>query len=209
MDRRHKYAIIDTETSSVPDYKLPADDPSQPWLAELAVILIDENLNEAGGSSFFVKPDGWVMEEEASRINGLTTERLMATGIPVATVLDFYEEIVTSGHVIVSYNAQFDCKMMRSALRRAGRPDLFEVTPNICLMRASKAHGIANPDAKRKGAWPKLIHACAHFGIEMGEAHTAMGDARAALEIFRRLHAADALPEAAVHYAKNRPETVE
>ncbi|MEY4951800.1 MAG: hypothetical protein RL299_224, partial [Pseudomonadota bacterium] len=40
------YLVIDTETSGLFDFKKPADDPSQPRLASLAMIWADDDGNE-------------------------------------------------------------------------------------------------------------------------------------------------------------------
>ncbi|AMS41214.1 3'-5' exonuclease [Aminobacter aminovorans] len=204
-----KYAIIDTETSGLFRFKdaagvpVPADDPSQPRLAHLGVILVDEQLQEERSIDLYVRPDGWKMEPEAFAVNGLTDEFLAENGADVRDVLDQYVRVIDAGYVIVAFNAQFDCKQMRGELRRAGMDDRFEQTPNICVMRTSMALKIKK--ASGGGGFPKLADVCAHFGIDHKAVHTAGGDARAALEIFRRLHAAGMLPTARVHYAKTPP----
>lgn len=204
-----KYAVIDTETNGLFRFKdangvpVPADDPSQPRLAHLGIILVDEHLVEERAIDLYVRPDGWVMTAEAGATNGLTTEFLMENGAPIADVLDQYVRVIDAGYVVVAFNAQFDCKQMRGELRRAGMDDRFERTPNICTMRASMSLGVKK--ASGGGGFPKLSDVCSHFGIDHLGVHTAGGDARACLEIFRRLHAAGGLPEARVHFAKTPP----
>src|SRR5690606_7243060 len=116
---------------------IPADDPRQPRLAHFNAVLLSEDLEREVEIDMFVKPDGWEMPDEAGSVNGLTTQFLEENGLPVSRVLDAYEQIVEQGYILVAFNAQYDCKMMRGELRRAGRPDLFDVTPNICVMRAA------------------------------------------------------------------------
>lgn len=204
-----KFAIIDTETNGLFRFKdangvpIPADDPSQPRLAHLAMILADEHLAEERTIDLYVKPDGWSMTPEAAAVNGLSDEFLEQSGVPIAEVLEQYAAVIDAGYVIVAFNAQFDTKQMRGELRRAGMDDRFERTPNICAMRASMGLGVKKAGGGK--GFPKLSDVCAHFGIDLTSAHTAGGDARACLEIFRRLHAMDALPEARVHYAKTPP----
>ena len=88
-------------------------------------------------------------------------------------------------------------------LRRAGRPDLFDQTPNICVMRAAMALGVKKAGGGR--GFPKLTDCAAHLGLVIDEAHSAKGDTRATLALFRHLHAVGALPEAKVHLAKTPP----
>lgn len=199
-----KYAIIDTETSGLFDFRKPADADGQPRLAQLAIILANEDLTEIEEIDFYVKPDGWELDEEAAKVNGLTPEYLMEHGVPVVEVIDAYAKLIDDGIIIAAYGAQFDTKIMRAEMRRAGVDDRFEETRNFCLMRAHMGK-VVKQSGKR--GWPKLSDVCVHYGIANEDEHNAIGDARVCLEILRRLHAADEIPEAKVHYAKNRPET--
>lgn len=200
-----KYAILDTETTGLMDFKLPSDADGQPRMAQFGMILVDGIEADPVEQAFYIRPDGWVMGAEAGAVNGLTTEILEARGVPVAEALDAYVAAVEAGYTIVAFNAQFDLRVMRAELRRAGRDDLFETTPNVCVMRAM-TDIVAIPARNGRGfKFPKLSEACAHFGIEQANQHDALGDARAALEILRRLIADGRMPEAKVHYAKNPP----
>lgn len=205
-----KYCIFDTETTGLFLFKdpdtgapIPADDPRQPRLAHFNAILLNEDLAEEDEIDLYVKPDGWEMPAEAADVNGLTTQFLLQSGTPLNVVLDAYEEIVRQGYILVAFNAQFDCKMMRGELRRAGRPDLFDDTPNICAMRAAMALGVKKAGGGR--GFPKLTDCAAHLGLVIDDAHSAKGDTRASLALFRHLHAVGALPEARVHLAKVPP----
>ena len=194
------FLAIDTETTGLFDFKRPADDPDQPRLASVAFIIADEFGREIEAVTRYVRPDGWEMPAEANSVNGLTTDFLDANGLPIADVLDEYAAHVEGGLVVVAFNAQFDCKVMRAELRRAGRPDLFEQTANICVMRGLHPYGQQGLGI-RKG-FVKLSAACEWFGIVNESAHDAMSDAAAARAILERLIADENLPEAKVHYAK-------
>lgn len=205
-----KYCIFDTETTGLFLFKdpdtgapIPADDPRQPRLAHFNAILLDEDLEEYAELDAFVKPDGWEMPVEAGAVNGLTDEFLEANGTPVGVVLDRYVQALNEGYVMAAYNAQHDMKQMRAELRRAGRPDLFDETPNICVMRAAMALGVKKASGGR--GFPKLTDCAAHLGLVIDDAHSAKGDTRATLALFRHLHAVGALPEARVHLAKVPP----
>jgi hypothetical protein len=58
--------------------------------------------------------------------------------------------------------------------------------------------------------FPKLAEALAYIGVPVADegAHTAMGDARGALEITRWLAKNQMLPMAGVHLAKKKPDLV-
>lgn len=198
------YAVIDTETSGLPDYKLPAEHPSQPYVAEFGMWLLDSNLEIETKYHAYIKPEGWVMEDGASKINGLKTDFLMEKGIPIAEVLDVYEDTIKGGRIIVAHNAQFDCKMMRGAFRRLNRPDLFEQTPNLCTMRALTDVCKIPPAGNRGGyKFPKLSEACVFFGLTEYGDHSVGNDINAVVLLMREMRKRGIpFPEAKVHFAK-------
>ncbi len=195
--------IIDTETNGLFDFRLPADAPGQARLAQFGAIFLDHPEAEPRRVGMHIRPNGWEMEPGASAVNGLTTEHLHSVGVDVEEALDAYEKAIRDGYIVVAFNAQFDTKVMRAELRRARRDDLFALTRNVCVMRPMMKFGISK--ASGKGGFPKLSDCCAHFGIVHERKHDAMGDAEAALALFHQLNRLGMLPEARVHYAKNRP----
>lgn len=206
-----RYLVIDTETSGLPLYAKKgepppsADAPSQPRLASFTAIATtpDLEIDEEMSISTLIKPDGWVMSEGATAVNSLTTEQCEAEGLPVRDVLAIYSEYIETGWVIVTFNAQFDTKVMRGELRRAGMPDLFERTLNICAMRAAMKLGVQKTGDK-KGGFPKQPDVYRHFyGQEPTDQHTSFGDAKACLAIFRKLVEIGAAPEPSILYAKS------
>lgn len=205
MTTKAKYLAFDTETTGLFDFKLAAEDPSQPRLASVAFILADETGAEVDRSKHYIRPNGWAMTESAGAVNGLTDAFLMENGVDVRDVLDIYTGYVMDGLIAAAFNVQFDCKMMRGELRRAGMPDLFEQTANTCLMRGLapyKAQGLAI----KGGQFVKLSVACEFFKIVNADAHDAMGDAEAALALLGILIRDGNLIPPKVHYAKVRPE---
>jgi DNA polymerase-3 subunit epsilon len=203
---RDRYLIVDCETSGLPNFKAPADDPSQPWMASFAAIFVDADLVVEREYHTLIKPEGWAMSPEVTAVNGLTNERLMAEGVPVTEALAVYTGAIDEGRVVVAHNAQFDCKIARGVMRRLGMPDRFEQTRNICTMRALTDVCRIPPNGGRGGyKFPKLSEACVHFGFENLGDHSALNDARACLQLFRKMHELNVVPEAKIHLAKERP----
>lgn len=207
-ERTAKYVVFDTETTGLFLFKdketgepVPADDPRQPRLASFAAILADENGDEITRVKRFVKPEGWSIDgTKASEVNGLTDAFLNEVGAPVSEVLDLWEAYVRHGYIAAAFNAQFDCKMMRAELRRAGRDDLFEQTANTCLMRGLAPYKDEGLCIVRGHV--KLAEACEYFGLVQADAHDAMSDAVDALAILKRLIADGRVIEPKVHYAR-------
>lgn len=216
------YFVFDTETTGLPvrgkrgEPPVPADDPRQPRVASFAAIIADQRGREIERHKFHVKPDGWTMaafdtltiaegKKPASEINGLTDQVLNDKGRPVSDVLDFYSSHVEAGLVVVAFNAIFDTKMMRGELRRAGRPDLFEQTRNICVMKAQDAYASRGLCMSRPG-FITLAAACAFHGITQSNAHDSLGDAEDARALLEILIRDNLLPEPVITYSASRSE---
>ena len=172
---------------------------------------INSKLEIVSAWASLVIPDGWEMDQtsDAFKVHGLTNERLRAEGEPVSQILDVYRADIRTGRVIVAYGAQFDCKVMRGEMRLQApddpTADLFEQTRNICLMRACQPFKIPKENGKK--GWPQLDDAYRYFvGGPIEGRHSALGDAMAAAKVFIEMARVNALPEPAVHYAKEKPD---
>lgn len=200
------FVVADTETSGLFDFSKPADADGQPRLASLTMIHLDADCGVASRRDILIKPDGWVLGAEAAAVNGLTMERLEAEGVPVRDVLEEYSGVVKSGRAIAAFNAQYDTKVMRGELRRAGMDDLFHVTRNICLMRAmTDVCQMPYANGRAGFKFPKLAEALAHIGVVNAAEHTSGGDADGALQVLLWLRKHQMLPVAGVHLAKRKP----
>ena len=197
------YLLFDTETSGLPNFRAPADDPSQPRLASICMIRTSMNAADTlEMREHLIKPDGWKMDPQAAAVNGLTDELLEAEGVPVKEALDYYEEQIRAGYVVVAYHAQFDCKVMRGEFRRAGRDDLFDRTRNICAMRST--NGLDVKKASGKGGFPKLSDTYRRlFGEEIPGAHGSYADTIALQRVFVELLKRGLALPPAIHYAKD------
>lgn len=197
-----KYLVIDTETSGLFDFSKPADADGQPRMASIAMIYLDSDLNILSESLHYIKPEGWLMTEGASKVNGLTNEFLNENGVDVVVPLLEYSNAISQGFILVAFNSQYDSKILRGELRRANMDDLFEMTPNICIMR-SATNIIKIPSKRGSGyKWPKLSECASFFGIDQKNAHTALDDTRVTVNVMKKLAELNALPEPEVHYSK-------
>ena len=179
----------DSETTGIPRWDLPADDPSQPHIVELAAILCDDQTAAVVGKyTEIVKPDGWTIPEGAAKVHGITTERAIAEGRPIAEVLDGFDTLLLKAGLSVCYNVKFDDKLLRGARRRIGRPDGFGTIPVFCCMRG--ATPLCRLPKKTNGGFgefktPKLSEAVKILlGRDHVGAHGAMADALATKDIY-------------------------
>lgn len=180
--------IFDTETTGLPLYKEPSEDPGQPHIVELAALLYDDTTGELVEQLHaIVRPKGWIIPDDVAEIHGITTERAMDEGRPEAEVLAEFLALHARAGLRVAHNEDFDQRIVRIAIKRHADPDecnadaiadAFKAAPKYCTMKA---------DAKARGVkWPKLVEAYKHHtGKDLGEdAHSALFDARACAEVY-------------------------
>lgn len=182
----------DTETTGLPNFRLPADDLSQPRMIQIAAKLYDVERQCARSLVSLIKPDGWEMDDVlAEKLgNGLIHSRLEAEGRPVAEVLAEYSAMVDEADLFVAYGCAFDLKILRGELRRAGLPDRYGDLPNFCVMRAATPLCKMAPteamlaSGRKWSKTPKLIEA---FEILLGRklegAHDALADLDATADL--------------------------
>ena len=71
------YLFFDTETTGLPkNWKAPVTDLNNwPRLVQLAFLYYDNNGNKISGGDFIIKPEGFTIPADASRIHGISTEK--------------------------------------------------------------------------------------------------------------------------------------
>lgn len=182
-----KPLFLDTETNGLFDYSKPADAEGQPRLAHLTMYA------RSGRSvwakvNVYIRPVGWQMTPETTRINGLTDDKLEEYGIPVREALDVYTHFIESGYCVVAFNADYDLKVLRGELRRAKLDDLYSRTPSICCMKpCTDICKIPKPSGRGGYKWPKLSEAMQFLGLEQTGAHTALGDTDGCMQVYDEL----------------------
>lgn len=182
--------VFDLETSGIPDFRKPADDPAQPRAAQIAGLLIEERDAEPapplnlpgvaviGSMDMAVRPDGWTMDDALAEKmgHGFTHERLLEIGRPIGDALAQWGGLHDQASLLITWGGAFDLKMMRGELRRAGMNDRYAALPRIDLMRAASPI-CALPFANGRGGikLPKLEEAA---NILLGEIPEGLHNAR-------------------------------
>lgn len=191
-----KVCIFDTETTGLPDWKKPADDPCQPRMIQIAGLLIDDERQEIDSMVSMVRPAGWRMDDElAEKLgNGLTHQRLLDEGKPVLDVMRRFNELHDQADLLVAYNARFDLKIIRGERRRLGLADQFGAIPYFCPQATcTKLCAMGpSPAMRAKGMrWNKTVkleQAYSHFFDEpIQDAHDALADCRSLSRVFWHL----------------------
>jgi DNA polymerase-3 subunit epsilon len=208
------FLLTDTETNGLMDFKRSAEAEGQPRVAEFGALLLDNQLRVMASFQRYVRRDGWSMSPETTEKNGITDEMLDQHGVPIGEVLDFYEHNIKAGFSVIAFNAQFDCKMLRSELARAGRDKLFYETKNACMMRDARpflksiGRTIVKYDdsgtiKSNQGGFPRLSDLCILCGVRQEGRHNALDDVHSTHACLLRLIEWGYVPDPRVHESKN------
>lgn len=179
------FHVYDTETTGLPEWKKPSNDPSQPHLVQLSGVITNSDFSIKEKYNFIIKPDGWVIPDDMAALHGITTERAMAEGIPLVTSIGHLKAKIEEnpGHTISAFNSAFDNRIIRIACKRLGIPDFLEGAGVLCAMWAAYKHPFVKA-AKLKDK--KLATIYEHItGKKMEGAHNAENDMMATLEVLK------------------------
>ncbi len=141
---------------------------------------------EVGTFQSLVKPSQ-KMGQEVIRIHGITNE-MVADAPTIGPVLKEFKEFIRGG-TLLAHHAQFDLGFVAAQMEDCG----IELPSELTICTSLLAQGTVPETANHR-----LQTLVAHYGIDPGQAHRALDDARAcllvALTIFERLSSASALP---------------
>ena len=191
--------VFDTETTGLPDFKAPSDADHQPHIVQLAFVLVDcEDRKVFSEFNMIARPNGWDIPKEASDVHGITTEMAHDLGVPEKIMLEAYlDTVMTNKKLRVAHNVLFDDRLIRIAMKRFGYGHISEEYKEMekyCTMAASRNIVKCPPTYAMIAAGrthfknPRLEEAYKHFfGVEMENAHDAMSDVRATLQVFYEL----------------------
>ena len=181
------YIFFDTETTGVPrDYKAPTTDTRNwPRLVQLGWILMDSEGNKLSQKDYIIRPEGFTIPADASRIHGITNRKAIAEGRPLREVLRLLSYSFDAATAIVGHNPAFDLGFLSDAAEETG----------ICLQE-----GLCVYDTSDQGtAFCKLPSNSGHyqyrtpsltdlhqilFGYPFKGAHDALADTEAARRCF-------------------------
>lgn len=182
------YLFFDTETTGLPkNWKAPVTDLNNwPRLVQLAYLYYDKNGDKISGGDFIIKPEGFTIPTEASRIHGITTERASGEGKSLMTVLQTFQSFVCQAEFLVAHNMSFDEKIVGAEFLRSGMQNPISSKRKICTMESTTTFCAINGPYGYK--WPKLSELYYKlFKTRFEEAHNAAVDITATAKCFWEL----------------------
>ena len=185
----------DTETTGLPLFRDPSDDPCQPHLVDICILAFNADGALVDSFEAMIRPDGWVIPAEVTAIHGITNEMVMDLGIPESEALDGFMAIHDRAGLRVAHNINFDDRIMRIALSRyRGKEaaDAFKATAGYCTATHAKPICQLPPTEKMKATnfrnsfkTPTVAEALLHFtGEELIGGHRARPDTEACARVY-------------------------
>ncbi len=188
--------FYDTETTGLPDFKKPAEDPSHPHIVQLGAILCDASRRVVSEINVLIRPDGWTVPPEATAIHGITQEMAERYGLKLETAIKLFLALADRAELLVAHNYDFDEKMVRREFHHIGAPvvaEAFRARAKYCTMKA--ATPICQLPGKYGFKWPNLQEAHTHFlGRPFDGAHDAMADVRACMAVYYAMNPLPTMP---------------
>src|SRR5690242_11033355 len=119
------YLFFDTETTGIPrNYKAPVTDLTNwPRVVQLAFLQTDDAGNHLAAQQFIIKPEGFSIPPDAASIHGITTERALAQGIPLAQALEQFLASLPPTKVLIAHNMAYDENVLGAEFLRAKFPN--------------------------------------------------------------------------------------
>jgi DNA polymerase-3 subunit epsilon len=178
---------FDTETTGLFDDRAADDAPHQPRLVRIACGLYDDEV-EVSMFDLTIRPEGFTISEDVSRIHGITHRRAVEIGVPVRTALSAAINLARVSNTILAYGLDFDQRVVAAELRRmkVGSPfpepgiervDVKQLATEWCKI-----------DDKRGGyKWPSLQEAALILCDFETPKHHCPSDMRAAYKVWREI----------------------
>ena len=112
----HKHCILDIETTGLPpkNANWETDFLQFPHIVQLSWKLAeDSEVND-----YIIKPDGYEIPEEVSKIHGITTEIAIGKGVPFGTIIQRLIDDCAESELIIGHNLYFDVSIVKANILR-------------------------------------------------------------------------------------------
>ena len=182
------YLLFDTETTGLPiNWKAPVTDLNNwPRLVQLAWLFYDKNGNQLSAKSYIIKPEGFTIPHNVTKIHGISTEKALLEGLNLNIVLTEFKTFIDQSDFIVAHNLSFDEKIVGAELLRCNMTNILLSKKRICTMeKTTNFCAIPGPYGYK---WPKLSEL--HYKLfqsDYEEKHNAAADIMASARCFWEL----------------------
>lgn len=185
------FLVFDTETTGLPrDWNAPKSDYSNwPRVVQLAWQLYDGTGSLLEAHDLIVRPEGFDIPFNATKIHGISTDYALEHGVPIAQVLATFSAALNRATILAGHNLKFDTTVLGVEYLRLGLVDPLEKMPVLDTCTEDTALLCALPGGKGgKFKLPNLSELYQRlFGETFDEAHNAAADVEATARCFLEL----------------------
>lgn len=182
------YLFFDTETTGLPKkWDAPADDlHNWPRIIQIAWVEQDKDGRTISTGDYLVKPDGFDIPEESTRIHRITNEIANERGYPLRDVLEVFNALMKKSKYLVAHNLFFDQMVLGAEFKREYMKSNMDEVGKICTMTESVE--FANIPGRSGLKYPGLAEIYFKlFNTNFDEAHDASADIAATAKCFWEL----------------------
>ncbi|TFG94222.1 MAG: 3'-5' exonuclease, partial [Myxococcales bacterium] len=163
-----------------------------PRLVQIAWVESDASGKVVAREQFIVKPEGFSIPPDATRVHGITTDRATREGVGLKQVLLAFSAAASKSSQAIAHNLDFDEKVLGAVFARAGLGDPLPRLERLCTMRAATDH--CQLPGRYGYKWPTLEELYRHlFDETLQGAHDAATDAGACARCFFELRRLEVL----------------
>ncbi|TXF77635.1 DNA polymerase III subunit alpha [Chryseobacterium sp.] len=181
------YLIFDTETTGLPkNFNAPlTDSDNWPRMVQIAWQLHDRDGNLLENQDYIIKPEGYDIPFNATRIHGISTKMAREEGRDLTEVLEEFQQVLRKAEVVAGHNIDFDYKIagaefhrkfVDNTLQQIPSADTMELGTEYCQLGGGKNGRYKSP--KLEELYEKL------YGQKFDEAHNAAADVNATAQVF-------------------------
>jgi DNA polymerase III subunit epsilon len=182
------YLFFDTETTGIPrNYRAPVSDLANwPRVIQLAFLLTDAAGKPLDAQEFLIKPDGFTIPLDATRVHGITTEHAAAHGIALRTALNAFLAALPATKVLIAHNMSYDENILGAEFLRANLPNPLPKIKRLCTMESSTRY--CGLPGRYGFKWPSLAELHQKlFEKPLLKAHAALADVETCAKCFFEL----------------------
>lgn len=184
------YLFFDTETTGLPkSWQAPVSDlDNWPRIVQLAWILSEDNGEQISGQNYIIKPEGFLIPEESSRVHGISTEKALKEGVDLEEALNNFAYDLSRSNLLVAHNINFDEKIIGAEFLRKNVESNLGNISKFCTMRSTTNYCQIEKKNGYGYKWPRLeeLH-LKLFRKNFDNAHDALADVKACARCFFEL----------------------
>lgn len=189
--------FFDTETTGLPKNRNSnALESKENWpdIVSVAWAVYEHNGSLVKKSYSIVKPDGWVIEQGAINVHGITEEKAHAEGRPLRDVLSELKADLEKSDTVVAHNIEFDKNVLFHAYKWRLNQNPWHLWPEteFCTMTHGEPEAkipSKYPSSKRPYKPPTLteLYKVAFDGKEPTGQHNSMKDVEIMCDVYWKL----------------------